>query len=118
MCDRWMPTIQLPLTLEQFLPLPRHPDYKYEFLGGRALLSPHVRHYHALLDLRAVAPVAAELSPEVKVRRMEGADFVAMEHAFCASFQNTQPYGGLDDATRLRAAHDALERARTGGDGP
>ena len=117
MCDRWMPTIQLPLTLEQFHQLPRNPDYKYEFLGGRAVLSPNARHYHALLDLRTLAPPAAELA-NVQVRRLEGSDFEELEHVFTASFRSMQPYGSLDEATRLRAAHDALERARTGGDGP
>ena len=37
---------------------------------------------------------------------------------FCGAFHGIQPYGSLDEATRERAARQALERTRTGGDGP
>src|SRR5437588_294883 len=47
MCDEWMPALQLPLTWEQFLQLPRNPAYKYEYLEGKAFLSPRPSHYWA-----------------------------------------------------------------------
>jgi len=113
MCDRWMPTIKLGITWEQFQQLPRNPAYNYEYVDGQACLTPRTRHYHALLDLKPL-----DLSADVKIRRVENRDFPELERLFAASFARIQPYGSLDDATRLRAATDALERTRGGGDGP
>ena len=31
MCDDWMPTIELPITIEQFHQLPRNRACKYEY---------------------------------------------------------------------------------------
>src|SRR5262245_18524120 len=55
MCDEWMPVLQLPLTIEQYHQLPRNPSYKYEYIQGKACLTPRARHYHALLDVASFA---------------------------------------------------------------
>jgi hypothetical protein len=113
MCDQWMPTIELPLTIEQFQQLPRNPAYKYEYLSGKAYLSPRAQHYHAVLELER-RPVSEDLEI-CPLRSDELMDLVPL---FCEAFHNTQPYGSLDDTIRERAAQHALERTRTGGDGP
>ncbi|MBY0527573.1 MAG: GNAT family N-acetyltransferase [Gemmataceae bacterium] len=113
MCDHWMPTIKLSLTIEQFHELPRHPAYKYEYLAGQAWLTPRSKHYHAILDLKPLdVPVDATL------RHVEDSDWPDLHHLFSAAFHRTQPYGSLDEPTRMQAAEEALERTRTGGDGP
>src|SRR5437879_558965 len=113
MCDQWMPTIKLPLTPEQFRQLPRNPAYRYEYLDGYAHLTPHARHYHALLDLRPLAvPEPVTLTP-VRER-----DVPELEKLFAAAFRAIQPFGSLDEDTRLEAARQALRRTRQGGDGP
>jgi GNAT superfamily N-acetyltransferase len=112
MCDQWMPTIELPLTIEQFRQLPRNPAYKYEFLNGKAFLSPRAKHYHAILDLER-RPVC----DEVKVRRIQSDELAELVPLFCDAFRSIQPYGSLDDATREQAGQYAMERTRTGGDG-
>jgi hypothetical protein len=113
MCDDWMPTIRLRLTPEQFQQLPRHAAYKYEYLGGDALLSPRARHYHALLHL---TPSTVEC--DVPLRPARADDFTNLITLFAETFREIQPFGSLDDATRLLAARQTLERTRTGGDGP
>ena len=113
MCDQWMPTIELPLTIEQFYQLPRNPAYKYEYLSGKAFLSPRAKHYHALLDLER-RPV----SEEVAIRPIKPEELAELIPLFCDAFRSIQPYGSLDDATREQAARSSLERTRTGGDGP
>jgi len=113
MCDQWMPTIKLPLTRDQFHQLPRNPAYKYELLSGETYLSPRPRHYHALLDLR---PMPAPVEPPV--RPFRAGDWDDLLPLFAGAFRTTQPFGSLDDASRKKAAHEALERTRTGGDGP
>jgi GNAT superfamily N-acetyltransferase len=113
MCDQWMPTIELPLTIEQFRQLPRNPAYKYEYASGKACLSPRARHYHAILDLeRRTVPDDLEIR---QVRTDELAELVPL---FCGAFRSIQPYGSLDEGTREEAARHAMERTRTGGDGP
>jgi hypothetical protein len=113
MCDEWMPKIELPLTKEQFHQLPRNPAYKYEYLNGKAYLSPRARHYHAVLDLEHL-PV----SEDVDIRQIKGNKLMDLIPLFCGAFHSIQPYGSLDEATREQAARHAMERTRTGGDGP
>jgi GNAT superfamily N-acetyltransferase len=113
MCDEWMPTIELPLSLEQFRRLPRNPAYKYEYLNGKAYLTPRSRHYHAMLDLHPISQ-----SDAVKMRNISGVELESLVSLFADTFHNIQPYGSLDDETRLKAARHAMERTRTGGDGP
>src|SRR5271166_4253967 len=93
MCDEWMPALQLPLTWEQFLQLPRNAGYKYEYLEGKALLSPRPRHYHALLDLHAFRPAVDEAPQEMELRPMRADDFLLLEPAFKAAFHRIQPFG-------------------------
>jgi len=113
MCDQWMPTIELPLTVEQFHQLPRNPAYKYEYLSGKAYLTPRPRHYHAVLDLQR-----SPLSGDYDIHPLEVDDFEELVPLFCEAFRSFQPYGSLDEETREKAAQHALERTRTGGDGP
>jgi GNAT superfamily N-acetyltransferase len=113
MCDEWMPTIKLALTPEQFRQLPRNPAYHYEYLDGHAHLIPRGRHYHAVLDLK---PLAVE--EPVAVAPIREVDVPELEQLFAAAFRSIQPFGSLDDGTRLEAARRALGRTRQGGDGP
>lgn len=118
MCEQWMPTIRLPLTPEAYGQLPRNPAYRYEYLDGHAILSPRTHHFHAALDLCALKPGSGELSRNIGLRRLVDGDFDELVRLFTEAFRTIQPYGSLDDKTRVLAAHDALERARSGGDGP
>lgn len=113
MYDEWMPTVKLPLTPEQFRQLPRNSAYRYEYLNGQAYLTPRARHYHARLPLRPIENVEPVARRPVRLE-----DFEALAQVFAAAFAQVQPYGSLDEATRLEAARQALERTRTGGDGP
>jgi GNAT superfamily N-acetyltransferase len=113
MCDEWMPTIELPLTWEQFHQLPRNPAYKYEYSEGKAFLTPRSRHYHAFLDLKPLlVPDGLEIHP------LKPTDLDVLVPLFAQTFRSIQPYGSLDEETRLKAARHALERTCTGGDGP
>jgi GNAT superfamily N-acetyltransferase len=113
MCDAWMPYIPLPLTIEQFRQLPRNAAYKYEYLNKTAYLSPRPKHYHALLDLRPI-----EINESIAVSQLQSDELARLERPFAEAFRYIQPYGCLDDDTRLEAARQALERTRSGGDGP
>jgi GNAT superfamily N-acetyltransferase len=113
MGESWMPTIDLSMSVEEFHRLPRNPAYRYEYVGGTAYLSPRPRHYHALLALKRL-PV----DKEVEVRPLGSEEVMELVPLFAQVFQHVQPYGSLDEATRMEAARQALTRTRTGGDGP
>jgi GNAT superfamily N-acetyltransferase len=114
MCDLWMPSLRLPLTIEEFRQLPRNAAYRYEYLEGQACLQPRPRHYHALLDLRPMA-----LADAVEVESLGAHEVMDLTPLFVAAFRYIQPYGSIaEEATRLEAARQALERTLTGGDGP
>jgi GNAT superfamily N-acetyltransferase len=115
MCDEWMPTIELPISIDQFHQLPRNPAYKYEFLGGRAFLSPRPKHYHAMLDLQ---PFTATSLEKVTIQSILAERLHELDGPFSWSFHDIQPFGSIDDAERRVAAVKSLERVRTGGDGP
>src|SRR5207248_954273 len=84
-----------------------------EYIGGQAYLSPRPRHYHALLQLQP-----RTLSADVTVRPVVTAEVMNLDRLFAASFRSIQPFGGLDDTTRLQASRESLARALAGGDGP
>jgi GNAT superfamily N-acetyltransferase len=113
MCDEWMPYVQLPLTIQQFGQLPHNSAYKYEYLNQTAYLSPRPKHYHAVLELRPI-----ETDPSVSVHPLKADELMRLDRLFAEAFRYVQPYGCLDDTTRLEAARHALERTRTAGDGP
>jgi GNAT superfamily N-acetyltransferase len=117
MCDEWMPVLELPLTLEQFHQLPRNSAYKYEFIGGKAYLSPRPKHFHALLDLAGFAEETAEVN-DTSIRPLTEADWPALETPFRAALSRVQPFASLRDRTLEEATRECLERTRRGQDGP
>jgi GNAT superfamily N-acetyltransferase len=119
MCDEWMPTLRLPLTGEQYRQLPRNASYRYDYLDGVAILSPNARHFHAVLDLEAARPaLEAEAATAWAIRPVEPAELGHLVPAFAAAFRTVQPFGSLTDDARREAAAVALERTRSGRDGP
>ena len=117
MCDEWMSTIELPLTVEDFHKLPRHPAYKYEYLNRRVFLVPRAKFYHAMLDL--TDKHANEGQPSnFKIRVIEDSDIPDLELVFAAAFAAYLPFSALESSRRTQAAQDALIKVRTGGEGP
>jgi GNAT superfamily N-acetyltransferase len=119
MCDEWMPRLELPITFEQFLQLPRNAAYKYEYFEERAWLNPRPRYYHALLDLEPLVDRPLEgTSRKTALRPVRPADWEELVPLFAAAFDRQQPFCGLDEEQSITAARKSLEHTRTGGDGP
>jgi GNAT superfamily N-acetyltransferase len=119
MCDEWMRPLKLAMTYDEFLALPRNNGYKYEYFDGHAHLSPRPKFYHALLDLDAfVAVPPADANPDFRLRPVAADDWRGMVPLFSAAFERQPPFCGLAPEEREQAARQALERTRTGGDGP
>jgi ribosomal protein S18 acetylase RimI-like enzyme len=122
MVDRWFFGIKLPLSIEDFRRLPTNPAYKYEYIAGKALLTPRPRECHALLDLRQPQEGDRANPPgtddPVRIRRLEAADWGVLDQLFAGAFHRVQPFASLNDAQRLEAARQCLRYTREGNDGP
>lgn len=119
MLERWYRPIRVKMTMRRFGTLPRHPAYRYEYRDGHAWLTPRPKSYGALLDLeQRPAPVTIETRPEVRFRAFAAADWDAAARPFAAAFRDVPPFSALPGRLAERAARDALDRTRTGGDGP
>lgn len=119
MIDEFFEVIRLAIPFEQFLTLPRNSAYKYEFFGGRAVLTPRPKVYQAILELRP-GPVAEVLDAwgPVRVRPLREDDWEALPSLFASAFHQVPPFVHLDDDRRVEAARRCLEKTRSGGDGP
>ena len=119
MCDEWMPRLELPITWEQFLQLPRNAAYKYEYFDKRAWLNPRPRYYHALLDLEPLAQRPLEgACRKASLRAVRPTDWDELAPLFAAAFDRQQPFCGLDGDKRVEAVRKSLHFTRSGGDGP
>jgi GNAT superfamily N-acetyltransferase len=119
MCDEWMPRLELRISFEQFLQLPRNAAYKYEYFDEAAWLNPRPRYYHALLDLEPLAGRPPEGASRTAVLRpVQSADWEDLAPLFATAFDRQQPFSGLEDERRVAAARRSLLHTRSGGDGP
>ncbi len=119
MIDDWFEVVRLPISMKQFLALPTNPAYKYEYFSKRAVLSPRPKLYHATLAL-APRDVPAEIEAwgRVAIRPLRDDDWGRLPEVFSWAFGRVQPFARLDEARRLDAARQCLDKTRGGGDGP
>lgn len=118
MTENFFHSIKLPLSAADFRRLPRNAAYKYELIGGEVWLSPRPKWFHAFLDLEPLqVPPTIDAQEAVTLRHLTADDWDDLPRLFAASFRTIQPYGSLDDVSRLEAARQSLEQTRTGGDG-
>jgi GNAT superfamily N-acetyltransferase len=120
MCDEWMPFVKVPMSIEQFHQLPRHPAYKYEFIEGETWLTPRPRYYHAILDLKPLAATPLpHADPNAVLRPLRPDDWEnALPEVFAAAFHDQQPFSGLEHDKLRGAALKSLTQTRDGTDGP
>ena len=119
MSEKWFRVQEFGITWEEFHRLPRHPAYKKEYFGGRALFTPRPNARHAVLELERPED-RTRLGPpdEIDIRPLGESDGEGLRSLFAAAFHRTQPFESLDDKTRVQAAEACLEKTRAGGDGP
>jgi GNAT superfamily N-acetyltransferase len=118
MCDEWMPSLTLSITHDEWRQLPRNAAYKYEYLDGRAWLTPRPKFYHALLEFSPRDDAPPEGRGGVTVRPLGDDDWDALVPVFAAAFDRQQPFSGLTDDVRDEASRRSLAQTREGGDGP
>lgn len=119
MLDDWFRVLELPLSFSEFVRLPRHPAYKYEYFGGRAVLTPRPRSQWATAALEGLPPATAtsSLLDGVDVRPLRPGDWAGLPELLAVAFRDVPPFAALSEGDRFKAAEDCLEHTRTGGDG-
>jgi hypothetical protein len=105
--------IELPITIDQFHTLPRNSAYKYEYFGGRAVLTPRPKFQRGVLDLR---PLPKDGNWDV--RPLPAAEVMALAPTFYAAFAGQQPFASLGEGAGPAAARECLRRTVEGDDGP
>lgn len=119
MCDGWFSRIELPISFEEFDRLPRNAAYKYEYFGGRAVLTPRPKYHRAVLELGPTAtPDVVAAWEKVSIRRLRSEDCAELPEVFSGAFWRVEPFANLDKDARLEAARKCLERTRSGAHGP
>jgi GNAT superfamily N-acetyltransferase len=120
MLDRWYRTQRLKITIDEFHRLPRNSAFKYEYIGGTAVLTPRPKTFNGLLELKLVeaAPTHQIQAEEFRFRPVAADDWDKLPALFAAAFHRVQPFISLDENERLEASRECLEQTRTGGDGP
>ena len=118
------PYLRLPIPFGLFRRLPRHPAYKWEYYGGRAVLTPRPKPMHAVRPLRGVEVPGDLRDPETfrgetpTIRRFEEADWPALVRPMGAAFAGVTPFSQMDADRADRAIRECLDRTRGGRDGP
>ena len=118
------PYVQVPVPFGLFRALPRHPAYKWEYYGGRGVLTPRPKLMHCVRPTRG-APLPDDLTePETfrgdapAIRPLEPDDWDALPPVMAGAFYTVVPFWQMPDERRERAARECLDRTRTGEDGP
>jgi hypothetical protein len=128
MIDDWFCPVELPIAFSEFVRLPRHPAYKYEYFGGRAVLTPRPYTRYAMVELDVLAsdsspsslPDSAVIHPlpdSAVIHPLRAGDWAQLLDLLVAAFRDAPPFGGLTDEARVKAARDCLDHTRAGGDG-
>ena len=118
------PYLKLPIPFGLFLRLPRHPAYKWEYYGGRAVLTPRPKAMHAVRPTRGVDVPEDLRDPETfrgdvpTVRPLIDADWPALARPMDAAFAGVTPFSQMDDGRAENAVRECLDKTRAGGDGP
>lgn len=118
--DRSFEPIELHLPIDTFRRVPRHAAYRYEYFGGRGVLSPRPRTRNARLATEAFTRIdtAFDLPHGIELRTMAEDDAAPLADVFAAAFEREPPFAGLDDERRHAAAIEAIADTVAGRYGP
>ena len=107
--------IELNISMDELLRLPRNAAYKYEYYGGRAVLTPRPKLFSCVRDL---SPVVSEPLEPVEVRPLPRGDMPGLADLFHWAMLRTQPFESLDKDAARKAADGCFNKTLSGEDGP
>lgn len=104
--------------------LPRHPAYRYEYMDGKAWITPRPRSVDSVLDFanwRGPRPLSESSRPSretIRIRLMTDDDWVPLTDAFYSAFKAEEPFKSLSRRRAKLMAQRCLDYTRRGGDEP
>jgi hypothetical protein len=107
--------IELNISIDEFHRLPRNAAYKYEYFGGRAVLSPRPKTFSCVRD---VSPVSAGPLAPVEVRPLPRTAAAGLADLFHRAMLRTQPFESLDHDAARKASDACFDKTLRGDDGP
>jgi hypothetical protein len=107
--------IELNISMDELHRLPRNAAYKYEYFGGRAVLTPRPKSFSCVRDL---APVTAEPLHPVDVRPLPRPEATGLVNLFFGAVRQTQPFAARDNEAARKASDDCFNKTLNGDDGP
>lgn len=118
MFEDWFRRLDLPMSWEAFVSLPRHPAYRYEYANGIAEITGRAKYMHCRKCLSPADSQATNKADDWEIRPLCEPDWSRLPHLFEQAFAGTAPFLHLDLESRKLAAESLLARTRSGGDGP
>ncbi len=107
--------IELNISVEEFHRLPQNAAYKYEYFGGRAVLSPRPKQFSCVREL---APVHSDPVQPVVVEPLARSGIAPLADLFRAAMSRVQPFASLDKKTAHDASMECLRKTVADEDGP
>lgn len=107
--------IELNISMDELLRLPRNSAYKYEYFGGRAVLSPRPKAFSCVRDLSSVKAEALE---PVTVTQLPRSEAHGLAGLFFAAVRQTQPFAALENDAARKASDACYTKTVNGDDGP
>ncbi len=118
------PYLRVPVPYGLFVCLPPHPAYKWEYYGGRGVLTPRPKLMNAVRPTVGIEPPPDLRDPQTchdrspVLRPLIDADWDRLPPVMGAAFHRVVPFVQMDRGQRDRAVRQCLARTRDGRDGP
>ena len=116
MLQDWLRMTEVGLTIEEWWRLPRNAAYKYEYVDGKAQITPRPLCVDVVLDLEGFRK-GGDRVKELEVRQLRKGDWADLPKVMAGAFAHVAPFGTMTDAELEEAVADCLRVTREGGDG-
>ena len=111
-------TISVPMSRDMFFRLPPNGAYKYEYVDGRAEITPEPHCCDLFLNLDTFFAPERDAYERWAVRPLAGKDWDALPGLAAGAFFRVAPFATFGDDALKQVMADELQKTRSGGDGP
>ncbi|HEY4328492.1 MAG TPA: hypothetical protein VGN88_02055 [Phycisphaerae bacterium] len=117
MLEDWFGMMEIVMPLEAWHRLPRNAGYKYEYVKGKAQITPEPKCCDVVLELESFRAAELEEWERWEVRRLREEDWAELPEVMAAAFSGVAPFATLPEEEMRGAMADGLKHTRAGRDG-